>query len=58
MNYKFNTKIRLLLVFVSLFSILFLGCEQKNNSTEPEIHERIISQYKAENPDRPWTFNK
>jgi len=39
MNYKFNTKIRLFLVFLVL-SILFFGCEQKNNSTEPEIHNR------------------
>jgi len=40
MNYKLKVKIKFLLVFISLFSILFLGCEQKNNSTEPEIHDR------------------
>jgi len=40
MKYKLNVKIKFLLVFFSLFSILFLGCEQKNNSTEPEIHDR------------------
>ena len=39
MNYKFNTKIRLFLIFIAL-SILFFGCEQKNNSTGPENHER------------------
>ena len=39
MNYKFNTKIRLFLVFIAL-SILFFGCDQKNNSTGPENHDR------------------